>query len=38
MHYSLHHPFACALHDAFFVFDPDDKVAVEVFLASKGVT
>ena len=34
--HSLHAPFACALWDAFFLFDPEDKATVKEFLKSQN--
>jgi hypothetical protein len=38
MAHGLRRPFARALRDAFFIYDPEDKANIEVFLATKGLS
>ncbi|KAG6886800.1 hypothetical protein C0992_002307 [Termitomyces sp. T32_za158] len=38
MQHGLRRPYARALRDAFFQYDPEDKAAVKLFLAEKGVS
>ncbi|KAG6836301.1 hypothetical protein H0H93_009317 [Arthromyces matolae] len=38
MQHGLRRPFARSMRNAFFLYDPEDKAAVEAFLATKGIT